>query len=244
MKVGSITTDIIKNGLVFNMDAANRASTIPSTSTLKTFNTIDLSQSGSIVTDGTWEGPTTASFAFDGTDGYINTNAQSLLSGVSKFSFSVWVNINENNNSNIVWSIFNDNSNRWFFQLWNGKLYFRYVTGGSGGYYEIINGNGNWTSTAVVNEWGNVVMVFNGAESGNDRIKVWFNGVAITSGTYNSTPPSTLPTWSNNLLIAAYNTSTLYPINGNIGPTQIYNRALSANEVLHNYNALKGRFGL
>ena len=86
--------------------------------------------------------------------------------------------------------------------------------------------------------------LYNAAESGNDRIKVWFNGVANTSGIYNSTPPSTLPTWSNNLLIAAYNTSTLYPINGNIGPTQIYNRALSSTEVLHNYNALKGRFGL
>jgi hypothetical protein len=33
-----------------------------------------------------------------------------------------------------------------------------------------------------------------------------------------------------------------YAFNGNIGPIQIYNRALSANEVLHNYNALKSRF--
>ena len=31
---------------------------------------------------------------------------------------------------------------------------------------------------------------------------------------------------------------------GNISPVHIYNRALSSNEVLHNYNALKGRFGL
>ena len=30
---GSISTPIIVDGLVFNMDAANRASTIPSTST-------------------------------------------------------------------------------------------------------------------------------------------------------------------------------------------------------------------
>ena len=30
MKYGSITTGIIADGLVFNMDAANRASTIPS----------------------------------------------------------------------------------------------------------------------------------------------------------------------------------------------------------------------
>ena len=32
--------------------------------------------------------------------------------------------------------------------------------------------------------------------------------------------------------------------NGKISNTQIYNRALSASEVLQNYNALKGRFGL
>ena len=33
-------------------------------------------------------------------------------------------------------------------------------------------------------------------------------------------------------------------IDAEIGPIQVYNRALSASEVLHNYNALKGRFGL
>ena len=34
-RVGSITTDIVSDGLVFNMDAANRASTIPSSTTDK-----------------------------------------------------------------------------------------------------------------------------------------------------------------------------------------------------------------
>ena len=29
MRMGSITTDIIKNGLVFNIDAANRVSYVP-----------------------------------------------------------------------------------------------------------------------------------------------------------------------------------------------------------------------
>ena len=42
-------------------------------------------------------------------------------------------------------------------------------------------------------------------------------------------------------IIGAYY-SNVYTFNGNIGPAQIYNRALSANELLHNYNALKGRF--
>ena len=46
MKYGSITTGIIADGLVFNMDAANRASTIPSTSTTTAFNTVDTAISG------------------------------------------------------------------------------------------------------------------------------------------------------------------------------------------------------
>ena len=38
MKFGSITTGIITDGLVLNIDAANRASTIPDTNTTITFN--------------------------------------------------------------------------------------------------------------------------------------------------------------------------------------------------------------
>jgi hypothetical protein len=34
------------------------------------------------------------------------------------------------------------------------------------------------------------------------------------------------------------------PFNGEMSSTFIYNRALTNNEVLQNYNALKGRYGL
>jgi hypothetical protein len=34
------------------------------------------------------------------------------------------------------------------------------------------------------------------------------------------------------------------PTNGNISQTLIYNRALTATEILQNYNATKSRFGL
>ena len=33
-------------------------------------------------------------------------------------------------------------------------------------------------------------------------------------------------------------------LNGNIGQVQIYNKALTQQEILQNYNATKGRFGL
>ena len=68
---GSITTDIIRNGLVLNIDAANRASTIPSTSTTKTFNTVDTSISGSFINDTMYDSSSISpSYAFDGTGDY------------------------------------------------------------------------------------------------------------------------------------------------------------------------------
>ena len=33
-------------------------------------------------------------------------------------------------------------------------------------------------------------------------------------------------------------------VNGQIGPVHVYNRVLSTTEILHNYNALRGRFGV
>ena len=44
-RVGSITTDIIRNGLEFNVDPANRASYIPNSTQFN--NTLDSSQTGS-----------------------------------------------------------------------------------------------------------------------------------------------------------------------------------------------------
>jgi hypothetical protein len=49
---------------------------------------------------------------------------------------------------------------------------------------------------------------------------------------------------SNGLVIGRLNGTNGFFFVGNIYNTQIYNRALSAQEVLQNYNAAKGRFGL
>ena len=69
MDFGNITTNIIKSGLVFNMDPANRASTIPLSNVETSFNTINLSQSGSFSDNGIFDSSTiTPSYAFGGTD--------------------------------------------------------------------------------------------------------------------------------------------------------------------------------
>ena len=87
--------------------------------------------------------------------------------------------------------------------------------------------------------WVYVAGTWDGASA-----KIYINGALANT----ATPPSTLT--------IDYSSVELSGIGGNgagtgvnkwegqIGPVQIYNRALTPNEVLHNFNALKGRFDL
>ena len=93
-------------------------------------------------------------------------------------------------------------------------------------------------TTIAADTWYNATFV----RSASNHHQWYVNGTTQTSAnTGNGTVASG----------TSYSTSFLgdwaggsFVFNGNIGPVQIYNRDLSANEVLHNYNALRGRFGL
>lgn len=67
--------------------------------------------------------------------------------------------------------------------------------------------------------------------------------LASTYGTYNLALPTFDTTASNMFDMFRYPTGVEYT-NGSIGPCFIYNRALSFTEILQNYRATKGRFGL
>ena len=235
-RVGSITTDIIADGLVLNMDPANRASTIPSTSTDKTFNTIDLSQSGSIITDATWQAGSNPTFDFDGSDGYIDTNF-TIDNSYSELTLSAWINYTNFNGSYPAvmgqWVNNSFSNSTWLMYVWpTAKINTLFSTGGS-----YVQAGYNTALSAGV--WYNITTTWDGS-----IIKQYIN--ATQDG---STPSlASLNNGASTMLIGSWKNAAQSGIqlalNGEIGPIQIYNRGLSANEVLHNYNALKGRFGL
>ena len=91
---GEITTDIIRNGLVLSIDAANRASYIPNATT--TFNTIDTSMSGSFINNITFDSSTiTPTFAFDGTDDYITIDQTAGTLSQNPMTTEHWVKFDE-----------------------------------------------------------------------------------------------------------------------------------------------------
>jgi hypothetical protein len=90
-----------------------------------------------------------------------------------------------------------------------------------------------YTTPAVYrNQW---VYVALSKPSGSSSPSYYVNGVLVGTGSAYTTPAVT-PTW--------FNRAAAQTWKGNASNVQAYNRALSAAEILQNYNALKHRFGL
>ena len=225
---GSISTPIIADGLVFNVDAANRASTIPSTTVQNVYNTVNVSQTGSIVNEyDMWDNSTiTPSFAFDGSGDYIDWGNQIDFSSFSLgVSINIWVNYSSTNS----YSIFSKGASK-NIGIW--------ISGGNtlNFYMKIGSWSGHTISTLSSSTWVNVCCTYD-----NSNQKIYKNGIL---GDTNSRSGNLSSITGTDFYIGYLAGVPSFALNGNIGPYHIYNRALSANEVLHNYNALKSRFGL
>tara|TARA_B100001094_G_scaffold280475_1_gene291267 strand:+ start:2092 stop:2781 length:690 start_codon:yes stop_codon:yes gene_type:complete len=223
---GSISTPIIADGLVFNMDPANQAS-YPKTGTIVT-DTINRVSSGSLESDPTFAED--IAFNYDGIDDY-------MLVGPS-------VSLSEN------WAI------SWWYKNTSGGTpsgYRNFMGGGGAFRYGLTMNSGVWkTYTAASPTWE---PMSNSLTDGNwHNLTGVYNSSAYTWTSYQNgqffktfTPSGTTIGYqnfasSNFSKIGSYNPATQRFTLGSIGIVYAYNRILSSNEVLHNYNALKSRF--
>ena len=216
MRMGPITTDIIKNGLVFNMDPANRAC-YPKTDTTATDtigNNIGTLSTTPLLSDsnfGVWE--------LDGSDDTIVLSLD--ITFPAAFSLSVWVNPDDVSDQNF----FGDggSSNNWI-QI-KSATQFKVKLKSTVTTFNESGGN-----NFAADEWQNIFIT----RDSSNNLTVYRNAIIFGSTQTNSVTDSTYSTIGNG-------TSSKY-FDGEIGPFQTYNRALSSTEVLHNYNALKSRF--
>jgi len=245
-RVGSITTDIIADGLVFNMDPANRAS-YPKTGTTTT-DTIG-NQVGTLSSSPTFD-PSEGEgvFDYDNTD-YIYYNSNSNLSGLTKATFSVWFNFGLLSTS--VEPIFTGNRgnipNSFSMYNWTNDhsvSFFIFKTS-TANITQVDIKPGDFGDALAINTWYCMTVVFDGTIAGdNNSLKGYWNGIyRSNSNTYSNSNVTSLAT-NPDLIVGTYLNGYGHYYDGKIGPFHIYNRALSSNEILHNYNSLKGRFGL
>ena len=235
MKFGSITTGIITDGLVLNIDAANRASTIPSTNTLKTFNTVDTEVSGAFSSTGMFDSVNNGVFDFDGlaeiTTGGITgiTPSNSICfwfnnSATAGGQAPLMASLNYTAASGENFAIRLETTNKLTVVLVKSNTYV------------ILNSN----TVLADNTWYCIILTTLTSGS-NVTTTLYINGTQDLTAT--ATNHSNLSDLQNGLTIGHWEAiGNQNNFNGQIGNCQIYNRTLSSTEVLHNYNALKGRF--
>jgi len=234
----------IKKGLVFATDPANKKSWVGPTSA--TVNNLIGTPNGSISNDTSGSYGNTESFTFDGVDDYIDFESFSGVTGLYALTVSVWYRSSTYPNS--------------LARLIEGNQFVIYQPNGSasnmkGRFYYIAKSepHGNQfftlggTSASGVGDladgnWHNLCFTYDG---NNTTAVVYEDSVAVITKTDVTAPNGTfqLRNTTGDLVIGARQ-SFSNEIVGDVGPTLIYNRALSASEVTQNYNRLKGRFGL
>lgn len=176
-------------------------------------------------------------FYFDAVDDYLDTSFP-ITSMSSNFSFEVMINISSGQVSgtgNQWGTIWNTNPRSSVFlgpnisidKQGNSNGPFRIYLNSTYQYTTDLNANTWYSITYVRDSSNNVEMYINGISNGQKFIDTTNHATVIRFMKSNGTEPS-------------YPYSTL----GKLSIVRIYNRALTASEVLQNYNATKSRFGL
>jgi hypothetical protein len=219
--------NIITNGLVLYLDAANTRSFVSGSTTWN-----DLSRTlnrGTLTNGPTFNQSNGGSIVFDGIDDYVTLSAYNF--GTGDFTISYWLTKNTRNYA-YVQDISNINGGAIALGPGTNSGY------NSGSALNVYGGSGILgvgialgTSFYPLNEFFELTIVRSGSTS-----ILYLNGVSI----FTDTPIGSFG-GSGTAKIGSVYDGTL-PYDGKISNVKYYNRALSASEILQNYNTLKTRF--
>jgi|694.fasta_scaffold44872_6 hypothetical protein len=224
---------IVTSGLVFALDAGNLVS-YPKSGTA--WYNLTGSVNGTLTNGPTFSPKDGGVIVFDGTDDYINTTYNSAYDFANaNFSIEAWfyANIVPNGTYEIICTRATYGANERSFEL-----YIANDTGTPYIWFGVFNSNWTYVNNPALtniqyNQWNHVVATSDGAGNG----KVYINGVLKqTNSSFNTAVTSTTVP----VQIGAYVGGAVGGFfNGNIASVNLYNRGLTADEVLQNYNATK-----
>jgi len=215
------------SSLVLELDASDLNSYVSGSTTW-----YDLSgngYSGSLTNGPTFSSANAGILTFNGINQYITgSNNANFAFGTSNFTVEYWMYMNS-----ITGSIFVDLRSN---SATTGPGYSDYVQTGTNKFKLYWSNADRYISTGSLftGSWYYVA-----STRQSTTVSVYFNGILDGTSTDN-----TNLTENGFRLARNVNTSGTGYLSGSIANVQIYNRALSATEVLQNYNALKSRFGL
>lgn len=220
---------IVTSGLVLALDAANKLS-YPGSGT-SWYDMSGNSYNGTLTNSPTFSGANSGTFIFDGTNDNVQLGNASTFLPTSAITINSWAKTNV---TGVYKKIFvtvtagTASITGIYFSL--GPAPYNYYLGiitNNGGQYAGANTDPSTTS------FSNFCGTYDGA-----NIRLYLNGTLLATqaqtGTIVNTGIGRLSGYDSNTEIW----------DGNISTFSIYNRALTATEILQNYNANKTRFGL
>ena len=177
-------------------------------------------------------------FTYNGSTSQVTVADNSVLEpGSGSWTMEAWVYQTNQGGAQVILGKFDPGglaADVSYSIRYNGNIYAQ-MGDGTGAYI-------NSTSYSLpLNTWKQVVYVYTNS-GGTKTLQTYINGASI--GSVNHTLNSILDTPSN-LYLGSYNNGEYSQyFNGRIGVTRLYNTALTAAQVLQNYNANKSTYGL
>ena len=226
---------IVTDGLVLCLDAGNTKSYIGS----GTWSDISRGgNNGTLVNGPTFSSLNGGSIVFDGIDDYIN---QSIKSGVftTEATLTIFLKLSLatpllSSQTGIERLSFNAGKEASHYPWVDGLAYLGTFQSGATRIDSI-----SLSTTIARNNWHSITIT---SSPGAGNWKFYQNGSLIKTAIGSSTVFFSSDSIYN--LGRSQGSSAIYSMNGSISQTLLYNRALTATEILQNYNATKTRFGL
>jgi hypothetical protein len=212
---------IVMDVLVLSLDAGNFRS-YPGTG-----NTVyDLSGSGNtsdLINGPTYLSSNLGTFVLDGTNDYINVNSLANILSKTAYTKIAYIYIsNFTTSNNIISGGFSGEHAFWMFGT--NKL-----NAGHNGAWNTVVG----ATSLSLNTWYFAAVTYNNSIGWKLYLNGREDGTSANTTTYNG---------NQEIVIGAYSSGNNFT--GRISNVQVYNRALSSQEILQNYNATKKRYGL
>jgi len=226
----------VTNGLVLCLDAADKNS-YPGSGTTWT-DVSGTNNNGSLTNGPTFNTDNLGNILLDGTNDYVNIPYNVSLNPSTNLSFMIWTKLTVNDSSIRNPIELSAASDELYFILWRADLSPKRW---GYGLRQSNNTYAETTSTSTsfsINVWYNLAVV---ANSTSGLVSFYINGILDSSISYNGTIKQNSGA---TFAIGADAANSRRYWQGNVSNVQIYNRALTTSEVVQNYNATKGRFGL
>jgi hypothetical protein len=231
--------NIVTDGLVLCLDAGTLMSYLRNGTTWRDISGNNFS---AVLNNGpTFNSDGGGCIILDGSNDNVDIGDSNLFTNPNGFTVSVWFKPSSYIAAQLLDKYQASGYEFVFGTFNNGNLYAWVYDNNTFGYRgRILSSISSFVS---LNTWGYFTYTYDGQGLSSSG-KIYINGTERVTSDFSGGLFNTISNTSTSLNIGRYNPGLGGPTNGRFGIVKLYNRALTASEILQNYNAQKARFGL